>query len=121
MDQVQRDYLHPQPVYLRLRDVIAADILDGRFADGDPLPSVRALAAEHAVNPLTVAKAYQTFQDEDLIVVKRGVGMFVAPGAAARLKESARKEFLEQRWPMIAAHMRRLDLDVEDLVERALA
>ena len=110
-----------RPVYLRLRDTIAATILDGKVRDGDPLPSVRSLAVEYGVNPLTVAKAYQTFQDEGLVVVKRGVGMFVAEGASARLRESARKEFLEQRWPAIAAHIRRLDLDVEDLVERALA
>jgi GntR family transcriptional regulator len=110
-----------RPVYLRLRDSIAAGILDGRVGDGDPLPSVRSLAAEHGANPLTVAKAYQTFQDEGLVVVKRGVGMFVADGATARLRTSARKEFLEQRWPAIAAHIRRLDLDVADLVDRALA
>ncbi|MEA1015883.1 GntR family transcriptional regulator [Sphingomonas sp. LY54] len=110
-----------RPVYLRLRDTIAATILDGSVGDGDALPSVRSLAAEHGANPLTVAKAYQTFQDEGLIVVKRGVGMFVAEGATAKLRASARKEFLEHRWPSIAAHIRRLDLDVEDLVERALA
>ena len=110
-----------RPVYLRLRDGIAAKILAGKVGDGDPLPSVRSLAAEHGANPLTVAKAYQTFQDEGLIVVKRGVGMFVAEGATARLRAAERKEFLEQRWPAIAAHIRRLDLDPADLVERALA
>ncbi len=110
-----------RPVYLRLRDSIAATILDGSVRDGDPLPSVRSLAAEHGANPLTVAKAYQTFQEEGLIMVKRGVGMFVAQGATARLRASARKEFLEQSWPAIAAHMRRLDLDAEDLIQRALA
>jgi GntR family transcriptional regulator len=110
-----------RPVYLRLRDSIAATILDGKVRDGDPLPSVRSLAAEHGANPLTVAKAYQTFQDEGLIVVKRGVGMFVAAGATAKLRASQRKEFLEERWPAIAAHIRRLDIDVEDLVERSLA
>jgi GntR family transcriptional regulator len=110
-----------RPVYLRLRDMIAARIIDGSVAEGAALPSVRSLAAEHGANPLTVAKAYQTFQDEGLVTVKRGVGMFVAPGAAAKLKEDARREFLDQRWPAIAAHIRRLDLDVEDLVERALA
>ncbi len=110
-----------RPVYLRLRDSIAASILAGKVGDGDPLPSVRSLAAEHGANPLTVAKAYQTFQDEGLIVVRRGVGMFVADGAAARLRASEREEFLERRWPAIAAQIRRLDLDVADLVERALA
>jgi GntR family transcriptional regulator len=110
-----------RPVYLRLRDMIEARIIDGSVAEGAALPSVRSLAAEYGANPLTVAKAYQTFQDDGLVTVKRGVGMFVAPGAAAKLKADARKEFLEQRWPAIAAHIRRLDLDVEDLVERALA
>ena len=71
---------HEKPVYVRLREVIADAILAGRYGDGDSLPSVRALAAEQGANPLTVAKAYQGFQDEGLIVVKRGVGMFVAPG-----------------------------------------
>ena len=70
-----------KPVYQRLRDVIANAILDGSFRDGDMLPSVRSLAAEEGANPLTVAKAYQTFQDEGLVTVKRGVGMFVAEGA----------------------------------------
>src|SRR5690348_732172 len=78
---------HDKPVYVRLRETIADAILAGKFSDGDPLPSVRALAAEEQANPLTVAKAYQGFQDEGLIVVKRGVGMFVAPGARARLSD----------------------------------
>jgi GntR family transcriptional regulator len=110
-----------RPVYLRLRDSIAARILEGKVADGDPLPSVRSLAAEYGANPLTVAKAYQMFQEEGLIVVRRGVGMFVAEGAAARLLEAERRDFLDNRWPAIAAHMRRLDLTVDELVERALA
>lgn len=110
-----------RPVYLRLRDSIAARILDGKVSDGDPLPSVRSLAAEYGANPLTVAKAYQMFQEEGLIVVRRGVGMFVAEGAAGKLREAERRDFLDNRWPAIAAHMRRLDLDVEELVERALA
>jgi GntR family transcriptional regulator len=110
-----------RPVYLRLRDMIAARILDGSVKDGDALPSVRSLAAEYGANPLTVAKAYQTFQEEGLIVVRRGVGMFVAPGAAHKLRDAERRDFLDNRWPAIAAHMKRLDLDVDDLVERALA
>jgi GntR family transcriptional regulator len=110
-----------RPVYLRLRDTIAAMILDGRVGDGDPLPSVRSLAAEHGANPLTVAKAYQTFQDEGLVLVRRGVGMFVAAGAAERLRNAERDEFLNQRWPAIVAQIRRLGLDAEDLIERTLA
>lgn len=110
-----------RPVYLRLRDAIAASILEGRVRDGDPLPSVRSLAAEHGANPLTVAKAYQTFQDEGLILVRRGVGMFVAPGATEKLLAAERKNFLEHRWPEIAARIRRLGLSAEDLIERSLA
>lgn len=109
-----------RPVYLRLRDTIAARILEGEVKDGDPLPSVRSLAAEYGANPLTVAKAYQMFQEEGLIVVRRGVGLFVASGAAAKLRAAERTDFLDNRWPAIAAHMRRLDLDVGDMVERAL-
>ena len=110
-----------RPVYLRLRDTIAAMILEGKVREGDPLPSVRSLAAEHGANPLTVAKAYQTFQDEGLVVVRRGVGMFVAEGAAERLLAAERKEFLEQRWPAVTAQIRRLGLDVQDLLERTIA
>jgi GntR family transcriptional regulator len=110
-----------RPVYLRLRDGIAAMILEGRVRDGDPLPSVRSLAAEHGANPLTVAKAYQTFQDEGLVVVRRGVGMFVAAGAAERLRSSEREQFLSERWPAVVAQIRRLDLDLEELLDRALA
>ena len=87
---------HDKPVYVRLRETIADAILAGQFTDGDPLPSVRAFAAEQQANPLTVAKAYQGFQDEGLIVVKRGVGMFVAPGARARLSE-LRADALRER------------------------
>jgi GntR family transcriptional regulator len=96
---------HDKPVYVRLRETIADAILAGKFADGDPLPSVRALAAEQQANPLTVAKAYQGFQDEGLIVVKRGVGMFVAAGARVRLRDSERNRFLKDEWPEIRARM----------------
>ena len=107
-----------KPVYQRLRDVIAAGILDGDFRDGDMLPSVRALAAEHGANPLTVAKAYQGFQDEGLVSVKRGVGMFVAPGAANTLRARLKQEFLSQVWPPVAEQIRRLDIDPADLMDR---
>ena len=107
-----------RPVYLRLRDNIAAMILEGRVGDGDPLPSVRSLAAEFGANPLTVAKAYQTFQDEGLVLVRRGVGMFVAAGATDRLRKAGRDDFLNHRWPEIAAQIRRLGLSAEELLER---
>jgi GntR family transcriptional regulator len=110
-----------RPVYLRLRDLIAAMILDGKVSDGDPLPSVRALAAEFGANPLTVAKAYQTFQEEGLIVVRRGIGMFVAQGASSRLRESERRDFLDNKWPAVVQQIKRLGLDVEELVDRTIA
>jgi GntR family transcriptional regulator len=109
---------HEKPVYVRLREIIADAILTGKYADGDPLPSVRALAADEQANPLTVAKAYQGFQDEGLIVVKRGVGMFVAPGARARLRDSERTRFLKEEWPAIRARMNRLGIDASELIER---
>lgn len=112
---------HEKPVYVRLRETIADAILVGRFNDGDPLPSVRALAAEEQANPLTVAKAYQGFQDEGLVIVKRGVGLFVAPGARARLRESERKRFVGEEWPAIRDRMRRLDIDPAELLERERA
>ena len=112
---------HDKPVYVRLRETIADAILAGKYSDGDPLPSVRALAVEEQANPLTVAKAYQGFQDEGLIVVKRGVGMFVANGARARLSESERNRFLKQEWPEVRARMRRLGIEPHELLERERA
>lgn len=112
---------HDKPVYVRLRETIADAILAGKFNDGDPLPSVRALAAEEQANPLTVAKAYQGFQDEGLIIVRRGVGMFVAPGARARLSESERSRFLQEEWPEIRARMRRLGIEASELLQRESA
>ena len=110
---------HEKPVYVRLREVIADAILSGRFGDGDALPSVRAMAVEQGANPLTVAKAYQGFQDEGLVVVKRGIGMFVADGARARLRESERNQFVRHEWPEIRDRMARLGLDVTELLQRA--
>ena len=112
---------HEKPVYVRLRETIADAILTGRYADGDPLPSVRALAAEQSANPLTVAKAYQGFQDEGLITVKRGVGMFVAPGARARLRDSERSRFLTEEWPAIQDRMKSLGISPASLIERETA
>ena len=109
---------HEKPVYVRLRETIADAILSGKFSDGDPLPSVRALAAEEQANPLTVAKAYQGFQDEGLVTVKRGVGLFVAPGARSRLRDSERKRFVEQEWPAIRERMDRLGIELSSLVQR---
>ncbi len=109
------------PVYIRLRGTIAASILRGDYRAGDQLPSVRALAAEHGANPLTVAKAYQSFQDEGYVEVRRGVGMFVLPGAADRLRVAERETFLTQHWPRIRTHIDLLGLDAATLLEREQA
>jgi GntR family transcriptional regulator len=106
------------PVYIRLRGTIAAAILRGDYRAGDQLPSVRALAAEHGANPLTVAKAYQSFQDEGYVEVRRGVGMFVLPEAAERLRVAEREMFVTQQWPRIRAHIVLLGLDADELLER---
>ena len=106
------------PVYLRLRAIIAAAILRGDYAAGDQLPSVRALAAEHGANPLTVAKAYQSFQDDDYVEVRRGVGIFVLPGAAERLRVAERESFVATHWPRIREHMDLLGLHPADLLAR---
>lgn len=106
------------PVYLRLRSLLAASILGGEFGEGAQLPSVRAFAAEQGANPLTVAKAYQALQDEGYVSVRRGVGMFVAPGAIERLRVDERDRFLHQVWPRIRAHIERLGIDVADLVKQ---
>ena len=108
-----------KPVYLKLRDLIAAAILDGRYAEGAMLPSVRALAAEQGVNPLTVAKAYQQFQADGLVEVQRGVGMYVVEGASERLKKSERRQFVEEEWPAIRERIERLGLEARDLLAPA--
>jgi len=108
-----------RPVYLRLRDQIAAAIIDGSYAEGDMLPSVRAFAAEQGANPLTVAKAYQQFQSDGLIRVQRGVGMFVREGAAEHLRQAERSQFLEQEWPQIRDRMARLGIDQAEVFDPA--
>ncbi|ODP38673.1 GntR family transcriptional regulator [Sphingomonas turrisvirgatae] len=109
------------PVYLKLRASIASAILRGEYRAGDQLPSVRALAAEHGANPLTVAKAYQSFQDDGYVEVRRGVGMFVLPGAVERLKVAERDRFLTGHWPKVREHIALLGLNVRDLLERETA
>ena len=107
-----------RPVYLKLRDQIAAAIIEGVYPEGELLPSVRALAAERGANPLTVAKAYQQFQNDGLVEVQRGVGMYVVKGAATQLRARERDQFLQEEWPEIRARMDRLGLEPADLLER---
>lgn len=110
-----------RPIYLQIRDQIAAGIIDGEFGVGDPLPSVRTLAAEQEVNPLTVSKAYQELQTAGLVSARRGLGLFVEPGARDRLLANERKSFLSSEWPAIRRHIDRLGLNPEELFDSAKA
>lgn len=106
-----------KPVYLKLRDIIAAAIIDGTYPEGAMLPSVRSFAADQGANPLTVAKAYQQFQLDGLVEVQRGVGMYVARGAADRLRNSERDLFLAEEWPVLRERIDRLGLSIADLLK----
>ena len=110
-----------QPIYRQLRDLVVAMILDGVLKEGDPLPSVRTVAAEYRVNPLTVLKAYQHLVDEQLVEAKRGRGMFVRSGARDLLLAGERRRFLDEQWPRIHATIRRLGLTPQDLLDAAAA
>lgn len=103
------------PIYRQLRDRVVAMILEEVLADGDALPSVRNVAAEYRLNPLTVLKGYQELVDEGLVEKKRGRGMFVTAGARRQLMKDERQRFLEEEWPKIAATISRLGLDIGDL------
>jgi GntR family transcriptional regulator len=105
-----------QPIYRQLRDRVVAMILEYAVAEGDALPSARTVAAEYKINHLTVLKAYQELSDEGLVENRRGVGLFVTPGARERLLRAERKRFLQDEWPRIRARMHRLGLSAEELL-----
>ena len=105
------------PIYRQLRDRVVAMILEDVLGDGDALPSVRNVAAEYRLNPLTVLKGYQELVDEDLVEKKRGRGMFVTAGAKKKLLKDERKRFLDKEWPKVAATIVRLKLNTASLLE----
>ncbi len=105
------------PIYRQLRDRVVAMILEGVLDDGDALPSVRNVAAEYRLNPLTVLKGYQELVDEGLVEKKRGRGMFVTEGAQAQLLKDERRRFIDKEWPVIAATIERLGLSADDLLK----
>jgi GntR family transcriptional regulator len=113
MDQ---EWTDSQPIYRQLRDRVVAMILDGVLNEGDPLPSVRAVAADSRINPLTVMKSYQQLADEGLVEKRRGLGMFINVGARALLLSAERQKFLEDEWPRVHATIRRLGLTPEELL-----
>ena len=108
-----------QPIYRQLRDRVVAMILDGILKEGDPLPSVRNVAAEYRVNPLTVLKGYQQLVDEELVEKRRGLGMYIKTGARNMLLAGERRKFLAEEWPRIQATMVRLGLTAKELLEAA--
>lgn len=105
-----------QPIYRQLRDRVVAMILDGVLKEGDPLPSVRTVAAEYRVNPLTVLKGYQQLVDDGLVETRRGLGMFINAGARNLLLQGERQKFLAEEWPRIHANIQRLGLKAEELL-----
>jgi len=114
---MDRDWNDAQPIYRQIRDRVVAMMLDGVLNEGDPLPSVRNVAADYRVNPLTVLKGYQELVDEGLVESRRGLGMFVKPGARKLLLEAERKKFLSEEWPQVREKMQRLGLKPEELLE----
>ena len=112
---MNREWNDSQPIYRQLRDRGVHMILDGVLKEGDPLPSVRNVAAEYRVNPLTVLKAYQELVDEDLVETRRGLGMFVKTGARSVLLKGEREKFLTEEWPRIAATIERLGITNKEL------
>ena len=112
---MEREWNDSQPIYRQLRDRVVAMILDDVLKEGEPLPSVRTVAAEYRVNPLTVLKGYQELVDEGLVEARRGLGMFVTPGARATLLASERRKFLDEEWPRIQERIHRLGLTPEEL------
>jgi GntR family transcriptional regulator len=113
---IETQWDNSQPIYRQLRDRVVAMILEGVLKEGDPLPSVRNVAAEFRLNPLTVLKGYQQLVDEQLVEKRRGRGMYVSAGAAAALRTEERRRFLDSDWPRVRALITRLGLSVEDLL-----
>ena len=105
------------PIYRQLRDRVVAMILDGVLKQGDPLPSVRQVAADFQINPITVSKAYQELVDENLVEKRRGLGMYVTEGARSALMKSERERFLSDEWPQLFARLSRLGLSLKELME----
>jgi GntR family transcriptional regulator len=114
---MDRDWNDSEPIYRQLRDRVVAMILDGLLKEGDPLPSVRNVAAEYRVNPLTVLKGYQELVDEQLVEKRRGLGMFIKEGARNRLLQGERQKFLVEQWPRVYATIQRLGLNPQELLD----
>ncbi len=106
---------HKLPIYQQLADQLAARLLDGDPAEGEALPSVRALASRYLINPLTVSRALQALGDEGLVETRRGLGIYVRPGARERLRSAERERFLNDEWPQLRGRLRRLGIGPQQL------
>ncbi|HEX8787097.1 MAG TPA: GntR family transcriptional regulator [Telluria sp.] len=104
------------PIYRQLKDKVIGMMLDGALKSGDPLPSVRQIAAEYQLNPITVSKAYQELVDDNLVEKRRGIGMYVLAGASEKLLASERERFLREEWPAMLERIRQLGLRLEQLM-----
>ncbi len=113
---MQRHWNDSQPIYVQLRDHAIAMILDGVLGDGDPLPSVRNVAADFQLNPITVSKAYQSLVEDELVERRRGLGMFVRSGARKVLLAAEREKFVQREWPAVMEKIQRLGLDPDQLL-----
>lgn len=111
------DWTEDQPIYRQLRDKVVDAIMDGSLKEGEPLPSVRTVAVELRINPITASKAYQELVGEQLVEKRRGLGMFVVEGARGRLLEAERRRFMEQEWPKVLERMKKLELDARELLK----
>lgn len=116
---MNREWNDSQPIYRQLRDRVVHMILDGVLKEGDSLPSVRNVAAESRINPLTVLKGYQELTEEDLVEKRRGLGMFVKDGAREVLLKGERQKFLNEQWPRVHATIQRLGLSPKELLDAA--
>lgn len=114
-DQRMQTWDHQLPIYQQLADRLAARLLDGELTEGEPMPSVRALASRYLLNPLTVSRALQALDEDGLLETRRGLGIYVRPGARDRLRQAARERFLHNEWPLLRERLRRLGITANDL------
>ena len=116
---MEREWNDSQPIYRQLRDRVVHMILEGVLKEGDALPSVRTVATDYRLNPITVLKAYQELVDEQLVEKRRGLGMFVQEGAREQLLKGERQKFLHDEWPRVQATIQRLGLSAKELLKKS--
>ena len=116
---MSNDWNNNAPIYRQLKDRIVAMLLDGLLKPGDPLPSVRQIAADFQLNPITVSRAYQELADATLVEKRRGIGMYVTDGAREKLIVSERERFLQEEWPQMVERIRRLGMNTSELLSAA--